>query len=179
MCSLLNLNKEESELNINTINILINKLNIIKSNLKECKINISDLDILSKYIIKNEEKLFTNIKNSHEEIRYNRPYLKKGSNTYCISISPNMANLMGITPEFRRVVFILDNSSKRLIVKKYESIDNLSNYKSYLASKSKNNKYGTVFNLCIPGKYLNAISADNNSTLVLRYSKDKLIISTK
>lgn len=111
------------------------------------------------------------IKNNSEDVSYIKPCLKK-TDTYSISIPPKTSQIMGLTENSRSIVYIIDEKNNSLLVKKVESIKDLSNLKVYKVSKSKATKYGITYNLAIPRKILESIISNPNEQLRIGVRKN-------
>ena len=174
----LELNKNENLKNIESMENIISKLSIFKDKLISGHINKCDMEEFHD-IIKEEEKLLLSIDASCEEVSYIRPYLRKCNSSYCITVPSRMANIIGLTPESRQVVYDIDEESKSIIARKIEVVEDLSGYKKYTASKSKVNKSGMAYNLNIPYKLIDAITDSSEIILKVSYSKNKVTITQK
>lgn len=164
------INKILAEKNIKKLDTILSSLLDLKEKLIQDSANESDLDNLKDTLLSGNE-LVTMIENSLEEVSYLKPYLKK-TDTYSISIPPKTSQIMGLTENSRSIVYIIDEKNNSLLVKKVESIKDLSNLKVYKVSKSKATKYGITYNLAIPRKILESIISNPNEQLRIGVRKN-------
>ena len=157
---------------------IISRLLIFKDKLISEHIDKCDIEEFHN-IIKEEKRLLLDIEASCEEVSYIKPYLRKCNSSYCITVPPKMANVIGFTPDSRQVVYDVDEESKSIVAKKVEVVEDLTGYKKYTASKSKVNKNGMAYNLNIPYKLIDAITDDSEIILKMSYSKNKLTLTQK
>lgn len=168
------LNKE----NIKELNNIIHEILELKVKLEDNTLTQLDIDNLES-IIEKETKLFANIVDSCEDVSYMKPYLKKCGSTYNITIPPAMSIKMGLAEDSRDIVYVIDEESKLLLVKKVNKNKNTTNHKVYKASKSKVTSKGISYNLGIPKSILDRVISNPDIQMRVAVRKNVIEISNK
>lgn len=168
------MNKE----NIKELDNIIHEILELKAKLEDNTLTQLDIGNLEN-IIEKETKLFANIIDSCEDVSYMKPYMKKCGSTYNITMPPSMSIKMGLTEDSRDIIYIIDEESKLLLVKKVDKNRDLTGHKVYKASKSKATSKGISYNLGIPKPILDRVISNPDIQMRVAVRKGVIEISEK